>query len=82
MSKKKFNPMTMMELQEIMGNKIRAIDTAEPGVERQIAIEDARAIAHAATQFINGNRFILDAEKLEAQVGVLKHSKAYALIGE
>ena len=43
MSKKKFNPMTMMELQEIMGNKIRAIDTAEPGVERQIAIEDAGA---------------------------------------
>lgn len=73
----------MMELQTVMGNNIRKLEnegmTAE---EREIALEHSRAIEKMAKQMINNGRFILDAEKLQAQIGVLTHSKAVELIGD
>ena len=75
--------MSMMELQAVMGNNIRRLEnenmTAE---EREIALEHARAVERVAKQMINNGRFILDAEKLQAQIGVLTHSKAVELIGD
>ena len=75
--------MSMMELQEVMGNSIRKLEnesmTAE---EREIVLEHSRAVEKMAKQMINNGRFILDAEKLQAQIGVLTHSKAVELIGD
>lgn len=75
--------MSMMELQTVMGDNIRKLErenmTAE---EREIALEHARAVERIAKQMINNGRFILDAEKLQAQIGVLTHSKAVDLIGD
>ena len=75
--------MSMMELQTVMGENIRKLErenmTAE---EREIALEHARAVERIAKQMINNGRFILDAEKLQAQIGVLTHSKAVDLIGD
>lgn len=75
--------MSMMELQTVMGNNIRNLErenmTAE---EREIALEHAKAVERIAKQMINNGRFILDAEKLQAQIGVLTHSKAVDLIGD
>jgi len=75
--------MSMIELQTVMGNHIRALEkkdmTAE---EREITLEHARAVERIAKQMINNGRFILDAEKLQAQIGTLTHSKAVDLIGD
>lgn len=75
--------MSMMELQAVMGKNIRKLEnenmTAE---EREITLEHARAVERMAKQMINNGRFILDAEKLQAQIGTLTHSKAVDLIGD
>ena len=77
------NRMSQMELHEVMGNCIRKLEnenmTAE---EREIALEHSRAIEKMAKQMINNGRFILDAEKLQAQIGSLTRSKAVELIGD
>lgn len=78
-----YKGMSMLELQKVMGEKIRKLEeenlTAE---EREMAIEDARIVVSVAKQMINNGRFVLDAEKLQAQIGTLNHSKANDLIGE
>ena len=75
--------MSMMELQTVMGNNIRKLeDTKMTAEEREIALEHAKAVEKMAKQMINNGRFILDAEKLQAQIGVLTHSKAVELIGD
>lgn len=75
--------MSMMELQTVMGNSIRKLEnenmTAE---EREIVLEHAKSVEKMAKQMINNGRFILDAEKLQAQIGTLTHSKAVDLIGD
>lgn len=75
--------MSMMELQTVMGRSIRKLEnenmTAE---EREIVLEHSRAVEKMAKQMINNGRFILDAEKLQAQIGTLTHSKAVDLIGD
>ena len=78
-----YKGMSMLELQKVMGDKIRKLEeknlTAE---EREIAIEDGRIVVSVAKQMINNGRFILDAEKLQAAIGTLNHSKANDLIGD
>jgi len=78
----KKDSMTMMELHSTLGDAIRGIVNSNIGEEREIAIETGRAITSVATQMINNGRFILDAEKLQAQIGTLTHSKATDLIGD
>lgn len=78
-----YKGMSMLELQKVMGEKIRKLEeknlTAE---EREMAIEDGRIVVSVAKQMINNDRFILDAEKLQAAIGTLNHSKANDLIGD
>ena len=75
--------MSMMELQTVMGNNIRKLENCELSAEeREIVLEHAKAVEKMAKQMINNGRFILDAEKLQAQIGTLTHSKAVELIGE
>lgn len=77
------NRMSMMELQEVMGNNIRKLENTEmTAEEREITLEHAKAVEKMAKQMINNGRFILDAEKLQAQIGTLTHSKAVDLIGD
>lgn len=75
--------MSMMELQTVMGNSIRKLENTEmTAEEREIILEHAKAVEKMAKQMINNGRFILDAEKLQAQIGVLTKSKAVELIGD
>ena len=75
--------MSMMELQTVMGNHIRKLENEDmTAEEREITLEHAKAVEKIAKQMINNGRFILDAEKLQAQIGVLNHSKAVELIGD
>ena len=78
-----YKGMNHMELQTILGEAIRGIiDEKNTVEEREIALENGRAVNSIAKQMINNGRFILDAEKLEATIGSLTHSKATDLIGE
>ena len=75
--------MTHLELHKLMGECIRGIaDKTKSAEEREIALENGRAINSIAKQMINNGRFILDAEKLQATIGSLTHSKAHDIIGE
>ena len=78
----KKDAMTMMELQYELGECLRSIKRSNGEAEREIAIEDARITTSLAKQFINGGKFILEAEKLQAQIGTLTESKAHAIIGD
>lgn len=78
-----YKGMSHMELQTILGEAIRGIiDEKNTVEEREMALENGRAVNSIAKQMINNGRFILDAEKLQATIGSLTHSKATDLIGE
>ena len=78
-----YKGMNHMELQTILGEAIRGIiDEKNTVEEREMALENGRAVNSIAKQMINNGRFILDAEKLQATIGSLTHSKATELIGE
>ncbi len=78
-----YDGMSHMELQTILGEAIRGIiDEKNTVEEREMALENGRAVNSIAKQMINNGRFILDAEKLQATIGSLTHSKATDLIGE
>ena len=78
-----YKGMSHLELQEILGEAIRGIiDEGKTVEEREMALENGRAVNSIAKQMINNGRFILDAEKLQATIGSLTHSKASDLIGD
>ena len=78
-----YNGMNHMELQKILGDAIRGIiDESKTEEEREMALENGRAVNSIAKQMINNGRFILDAEKLQATIGSLTRSKAHELIGD
>lgn len=78
-----YKGMSMLELQKLMGDRIMALENPNLTPEqREIELEHGRAVVGIGKQMINNGRFILDAEKLQATIGTLKHSKANDLIGE
>ena len=78
-----YKGMSHLELQAILGEAIRGIVNEKNTVEeREMALENGRAVTSVAKQMINNGRFILDAEKLQATIGSLTHSKASDLIGD
>lgn len=78
-----YDGMSMLELQRLMGERImKLVDESLSPEEREMALENGRAVNSIAKQMINNGRFILDAEKLQATIGSLTHSKANDLIGE
>lgn len=73
--------MTLIELQNILGERIRI--TLREGVspeERQIENEQSQLIVNLGKQMINNGDLILRTEKLMAQSKNLKESYAYKLI--
>lgn len=73
--------MTLIRLQEIMGNRIEVtLDESLTPEERQIENEQTALILEAAKQMINNGDLILRTEKLAAQNKNLKDSVAMSLI--
>lgn len=72
---------TMMQLHDEMAECLLNLKSAPTPEAREIALENAKIIESVSKQMINNARFILDAEKLEAQIGTLTHSRATDLIG-
>ena len=73
--------MTLIRLQEIMGNRIEVtLDDELTPEQRQIENEQTALILEAAKQMINNGDLILRTEKLAAQNKNLKNSVAMQLI--
>ena len=73
--------MTLIRLQEIMGNRIEVtLNESLTPEERQIENEQTALILEAAKQMINNGDLILRTEKLAAQNKNLKNSVAMSLI--
>lgn len=73
--------MTLIELQEILGERIKVTLRDDLSVEeRQIENEQSALIVGLAKQMINNGDLILRTEKLAAQNRNLKHSYAMELI--
>lgn len=72
--------MTLIRLQEILGNRIEITLKEMKPEERQIENEQTALILEAAKQMINNGDLILRTEKLAAQNKALKKSVAMQLI--
>lgn len=73
--------MTLIELQEILGERIKVTLRDDLSVEeRQTENEQSALVVGLAKQMINNGDLILRTEKLAAQNRNLKHSYAMELI--
>lgn len=73
--------MTLLELQEILGERIRiANDTSLPIEQRKQENEISQTIASLAKQVINSADVVLRTEKLVAE-GKLQNSNVQKLVG-
>lgn len=73
--------MTLIELQEILGERIKVTLRDDLSVEeRQMENEQSALVVGLAKQMINNGDLILRTEKLAAQNRNLKHSYAMELI--
>lgn len=73
--------MTLIELQEILGERIKVTLRDDLSVEeRQMENEQSALVVGLAKQMINNGDLILRTEKLAAQSKNLKHSYAMELI--
>lgn len=75
--------MTLVELQSILGDRIRiTLNNEMTPEQRQIENEQSHLIMCIAKQMINNGQLILQTEKLAAQNKNLISSVAMKLIGE
>lgn len=75
--------MTLVELHEVMGNRINVtLSENMTPEERTIENEQTRIVISTAKQMINNGKLILEYEKALAQAKTLKHSVLADMIGE
>ena len=72
--------MKLVELQQILGDRIRITLSEMTPEQRQIENEQSYLIMNLAKQMINNGDLILRTEKLMAQTKNLTNSVAYSLI--
>lgn len=73
--------MTLLELQEILGQRIRiAVDDTLSTSERMEEAEISRAVASLAKQMINNADIVLRTDKLTAE-GKLQNSNIQKMVG-
>lgn len=83
MKSAKKNRMTLVELQEILGDRVRiTLDDSLTPEQRQTENEQSRMIMLLGKQMINNGQLILQTEKLAAQNKNLVSSVAMRLVGE
>ena len=80
-TKKSNGNMTLLELQGILGDRVRVtLDDSLTAEEREIENEQSYLVCNLAKQMINNGDLILRTEKLAAQTKSLKESVAMKLI--
>ena len=80
-AKKQNNNMTLLDLQGILGDRVRiTLDDSLSMEERETENEQSLLVCNLAKQMINNGDLILRTEKLAAQTKSLKESMAMKLI--
>lgn len=73
--------MTVLDMMDEIATKVKALDAAEPGVDREMAVEDAQLIAGLAKNFFVGANIAVEKERLQAKYKVLDTSLLDAIVG-
>ncbi len=73
--------MTVLDMLNEIGQKVKALDEAKPGEEREIAVEDAQLISGLAKNFFIGANIAIEKERLQAKYKVLNTSVLDAVVG-
>ena len=73
--------MTVLDMMDEIASKIIALDNAQPGEEREIAVEDAQLISSLAKNFFIGANIAVEKERLQAKYKVLKSSVLDTVVG-
>lgn len=82
MSKKTKMEMTVIDMMNEIAVKIKTLDTATPGEEREMAVEDAQLISGLAKNFFIGANIAIEKERLQAKYKVLDSSCLDAIVGD
>lgn len=73
--------MTVLDMLDEIVVKVKNLDAAEPGVQREMAVEDAQLIAGLAKNFFIWANIAVEKERLQAKYKVLNSSVLDDLIG-
>ncbi len=82
MSKKTKMEMTVIDMLNEIAIKIKTLDAATPGEEREMAVEDAQLISGLAKNFFIGANIAIEKERLQAKYKVLNTSCLDAIVGD
>lgn len=82
MSKKTKMEMTVIDMMNEIAVKIKTLDAATPGEEREMAVEDAQIISGLAKNFFIGANIAIEKERLQAKYKVLDSSCLDAIVGD
>lgn len=82
MSKKIKMEMTVVDMMNEIASKIKTLDAATPGEEREMAVEDAQLISGLAKNFFIGANIAIEKERLQAKYKVLNTSYLDAIVGD
>lgn len=73
--------MTVIDMMNEIATKIKVLDSAEAGVDREMAVEDATLISGLAKNFFIGANIVVEKERLQAKYKVLSSSLLDAVVG-
>lgn len=74
--------MTVVDMMNEIASKIKTLDAATPGEEREMAVEDAQLISGLAKNFFIGANIAIEKERLQAKYKVLNTSCLDAIVGD
>lgn len=73
--------MTVLDMMNEIAQKIKDLDDAKAGEEREIAVEDAQIITQMAKNFFIGANIAVEKERLQAKYKVLDKSLLDEIVG-
>ena len=73
--------MTVIDMMNEIATKIKILDSADAGVDREMAVEDATIISSLAKNFFIGANIAIEKERLQAKYKVLNTSVLDAIVG-
>ena len=73
--------MTVIDMMNEIATKIQILDSADAGVDREMAVEDATIISSLAKNFFIGANIAIEKERLQAKYKVLNTSVLDAIVG-
>lgn len=73
--------MTVLDMMNEIADKVKALDSAQPGEERAMALEDAQVISNLSKNFFVGANLAVEKERIKAKYKTLDVSCLDDIIG-